>query len=49
MKNKKDKEEFSHKDQLNSTQIDMFQSELMRMLELTNQSQNNNSKLKSAE
>lgn len=49
MKSKKDKEKFSHKDQLNSTQIDTSQSELFRMLELINQSLNNNSKLKSAE
>jgi hypothetical protein len=49
MKNKKDKEKFSLKDQLNSTQIDMFQSELIKTLELINQFLNNNSKLKSAE
>lgn len=49
MKNKKDKEKFSLKDQLNSTQIDTFQSELIKTLELINQFLNNNSKLKSAE
>lgn len=49
MKNKKDKEEYSHKDQFNSIQIDTSQSELMRMLDLINQFLNNNSKHKSVE
>jgi uncharacterized protein YfkK (UPF0435 family) len=49
MKNKKDQERFSLKDQFNSIQIDMFQLELMKTLNLINQSLNNNSKLKSAE
>ncbi len=49
MKNKKDLEKFSLKDQLNSTQIDMSQLELMKTLNLINQFLNNNSKLKLAE
>ena len=49
MKNKKDKEESSLKDQLNSTQIDTYLSEPTKMLESTNQFLNNNSKLKSPE
>ena len=49
MNNKKDKEESSHKNQLNSTPTDMFQLEPTKTLNSTNQSQNNNSKLKSAE
>ncbi len=49
MKNKKEQEESSLKDQLNSTQIDTFQSEPTKTFESTNPSQNNNSKLKSQE
>jgi hypothetical protein len=49
MKNKKELVEFLPKDQLNSIQIDMSQSEHMKTLELINQSLNNNSKPKSAE
>ena len=49
MKNKKEQEESSLKDQLNSTQIDTSQSEHTKMSSLTNQFQNNNSKLKSQE
>ena len=49
MKNKKELEKSSLKDQLNSTQIDMSQSELMKMSDSVNQSLNNNSKPKSAE
>ncbi len=49
MKNKKELEKFSLKDQLNSIQTDMFQLELIKMLNLINQSQSTNSKPKSAE
>ena len=49
MKNKKDQAKSSLKSQLSSTPIDTSQSELMRTSESTNQSQNNNSKLKSPE
>ena len=49
MKNKKDKEECLLKDPLNSTPTDMLLSEHTKTLESTTLSQNNNSKLKSAE
>jgi hypothetical protein len=49
MKNKKDQEKFSLKDQLNLIQIDISQSELMKTSNSINQSPNNNSKPKSAE
>lgn len=49
MKNKKDKEEYSPKDQSNSTPIDTSQSEPTKMLKSTNPSQNNSSKTKSPE
>ena len=49
MNNKKDKEESSHKNQLNSIPTDMSQLEPMKMLNSTNQFLNNNSKQKSAE
>ena len=49
MKNKKDQEKSSLKNQLSSTQIDTSQSELMRTLESTSRSQSNNSKPKSPE
>ena len=49
MKNKRDQEESLPKDQLNSTQIDTFPSELTRTFESINQSANNNSKQKSPE
>lgn len=49
MKSKKELVKFSLKDQLNLIQIDMYQLEPMKMLELTNQSLKLNSKLKLAE
>ena len=49
MKNKKDKEKCSLKDQLNSTQTDMLLSEPIKMSDLNNPFPNNNFKLKSAE
>jgi hypothetical protein len=49
MKNKKELVKYLPKDQLNSTQIDMFQLEHMKTLESINQSLKINSKLKSAE
>lgn len=49
MKNKKDKEEFSPKDQLSSTPTDMFQLEHMKTSDSINPSPNNNSKTKSVE
>ena len=49
MKNKKDSEKSLLKDQLNSTQIDMFQSEPTKTSELINRFLNNNSKMKSVE
>ncbi len=49
IKNKKEQAEFSPKDQLSSTPIDMSQSEPMKTLNLTNLSPNNNSKTKSQE
>ena len=49
MRNKKEQEKSSLKDQLNSTQIDMSRLEPTKTLNSTNLSLNNNSKLKSAE
>jgi hypothetical protein len=49
MKNKKDQVKSSLKDQLNSTQTDMSQLELMKTSNLINQSLNINSKPKSVE
>ena len=49
MKNKKEQAESSLKDLLNSTPIDTSLSEPMKMLESTNPSLNNSSKLKSQE
>lgn len=49
MRNKKEQEKSSPKDQLNSTPIDMFLSEPTKTLESINPSQNNNSKPKSQE
>ena len=49
MKNKKESEKFSLKDQLNSIQVVMSPSELMKTLLLDNQSPKNNFKPKSVE
>ena len=49
MKNKKESEKSSLKDQLNSTQVDMFPSEPTKTPSLDNQSPKNNSKPKSVE
>jgi len=49
MKNKKDWEKSLPKGQFNSTQIDMFQSELTKTSGLINPYLNNNSRMKSAE